>query len=71
MLRDTLRAALAAFVLWPMLPPGPVAAPAPPPPPVLMMPPPPVLMMPPAPSPAGPVARVLGAADRLAARWLP
>jgi hypothetical protein len=68
MLRDTLRAALAAFVLWPMLPPGP---PAPSPPPVLMMPPPPVLMMPPAPSPAGPVARVLGAADRLAARWLP
>ena len=61
MLRDTLRAALAAFVLWPMLPPGPVAAPAPPPP-VLMMPPPPV---------AGPVSRALGAVDRLAARLLP
>jgi hypothetical protein len=70
MLRDTLRAALAAFVLWPMLPPGPAAAPPPPPPPVLMMPPPPVLMMPPPPV-AGPVSRALGAVDRLAARWLP
>jgi hypothetical protein len=72
MLRDTVRAVLAAAVLWPILdraPPPPAWQP--PPPPVAAWQPPPPAWQP----PRGPVRRagaaVLDVADRLATRWLP
>jgi hypothetical protein len=67
MLRDSIRAALAAFVLWPL-------ADRPPAPPPAWQPAPPTVWQPAPPGP-GPVRRAAGAAldvaDRLAARWLP
>ena len=67
MIRDTLRAALAAAVLWPTVRP---TVPAPPP---FVPPPPPFVMIQGAPPPpaAGPLRRAIDAADRLASRFLP
>jgi hypothetical protein len=75
MLRDSIRAALAAFVLWPLADRPPAPPPAwQPAPPTVWQPAPPTVWQPAPPGP-GPVRRAAGAAldvaDRLAARWLP
>jgi hypothetical protein len=68
MIRDLFRAALAAIVLWPAAPSRPAAPPVPAPAPVML---PVAAPWPAQPPPPGPVARIIGAADRVAARWLP